>query len=346
MGRMFKAEYIEAMSRKASPTLIGAFVLAGVALLVISVLVFGGRELFQKTQRFVTYFDGSVQGLRVGSNVLFRGVRVGYVTDIQVVADESLTRYQIPVVFEILPDAVTVVSGGQALGDLSSADSRLQDMISAGLRTQLDIESFVTGQLVVDLDMYPETEAVFRGRNPRYPEIPSIPSGIQLLMQRVQEILNDVQRKVPLDRVVQDLLSAVNGFDKLVNSPDLHAAIAGVNRLVNSSETQNLPTTLQGALAELQAATRETRELVGRVDKELEPALQRALPLMEQLESTLREGEAVLRLARDQIEANPETAAQLAAALRELERSARAIRILVDTIERQPEALLRGKSAR
>ena len=70
------------MSRKASPTVIGAFVLAGVGLLVIGVLIFGGRELFQEKQKFVTYFEGSVQGLRVGSNVLFRGVRVGYVTDI------------------------------------------------------------------------------------------------------------------------------------------------------------------------------------------------------------------------------------------------------------------------
>jgi paraquat-inducible protein B len=80
------------------------------------------------------------------------------------------------------------------------------------------------------------------------------------------------------------------------------------------------------------------------VDQRLEPALQRALPLMEQLANTLQEGEAVLALARGQLESNPETAVQLADALRELERSARSIRILVDALERQPEALIRGKS--
>jgi len=345
MGKPPRAGYIDAMSRKASPTLIGAFVLAGVALLVVGALIFGGRELFQRKERFVTYFDGSVQGLRVGSNVLFRGVRVGYVTDIQVTADETLQNYQIPVVFEILPDAVTVISRGRTLGHLAPDDENLGDMIRAGLRTQLDVESFVTGQLVVNLDMLPDTDMVFRGRNPPYPEIPSVPSGIQQVMQRIEGFLTDVEQNVPLDRVVKDLLRAIEGFGDLVNSPDLKATLAGMNRLVNAEETQAVPAALQGALTELQAATRETRALVGRVDQRLDPALARAVPVMEQLKQTLHEGEAVLALARGQLESNPETAAQLAAALRELERSARAIRVLADTLERNPEALVRGKSA-
>lgn len=332
------------MSRKASPAMIGAFVLAGITLLVAGVLVFGGRELFQDKQKFVTYFEGSVQGLRVGSNVLFRGVRVGYVTDIQVLTDDSMLKYQIPVTFEILPESVTLISGGKAFRSLSTDNSRLENMIRAGLRTRLDVESFVTGQLVVDMDMHPETKAVFRGRSPPYPEIPSIPSGIQQVMQRIEAFLSNVQQKVPLDQVVEDLLGAIQGIDALVNSPDLKASLAGINQLVNARETQDLPAALNGALAELQAATRDARALIGNVDRRLDPALEKAVPLMEQLGATLQEGEAVLSLARGQLESNPETAAQLADALRELERSARAIRVLVDSLEREPEALIRGKS--
>jgi paraquat-inducible protein B len=334
------------MSHKASPTLIGTFVLVGIGLLVAGVLIFGGRELFQTKQKFVTYFEGSVQGLRVGSNVLFRGVRVGYVTDIQVTTDVGMLNYQIPVTFEILPDTVTVISGGKAFRSLSTTDSRVDAMIKAGLRTRLDFESFVTGQLVIDLDMHPESKAVFRGQNPPYPEIPSIPSGIQQVMQRIEAFLNNVQENVPLDRVAQDLMSAIRGFNELVNSPDLKAAIAGANKLVNSSDTQELPASLKGTLAELQAATRDARALIGHVDQRIDPALERAVPVMEQLQGMLREGEAVLALTRGQLESHPETAAQLASAVQELERSARAIRILVDSIERQPEALLRGKSKR
>jgi len=332
------------MSRKASPTVIGAFVLAGVALLVIGVLIFGGRELFQEKQKFVTYFEGSVQGLRVGSNVLFRGVRVGYVTDIDVITDESMLNYQIPVTFEILPESVTLISGGKAFGSPTTTSSRLDDMIRAGLRTRLDVESFVTGQLVVDMDMHPDTKAVFRGQNPPFPEIPSIPSGIQQVMQRIEAFLSNVQQKVPLNQVVEDLLGAIRGIDRLVNSPDLTASLAGINKLVNARETQDLPAALNGAMTELQAATRDARALIGNVDRRLDPALEKAVPLMEQLGATLKEGEAVLSLARGQLASNPETAAQLAAALRELERSARSIRVLVDSLEREPEALIRGKS--
>ena len=332
------------MSRKANPTLIGAFVLGGVALLIAGVLVFGGKDLFQRKPRFVTYFEGSVQGLRVGSNVLFRGVRIGYVTDIQLTADQSMLNYEIPVIFEIIPDAVKLVSDGKAVGNLMTGDSHLQDMIQAGLRTQLDVESFVTGQLVVNLDMHPEAPAVFHGHPPAYPEIPSIQSGMQQVLKRVQAFVTGIQEKVPVERIVEELMSAINGFDQLVNSPDLKQALAGINRVVNARETQDLPGALTGAIADLRAATRDARGLIGRTDQRLEPVLERAVPAIEQFERTLREGQEVLSLARAQLASNPETAEQLAKALREVERSARAIRILVDYLERQPESVLRGKT--
>lgn len=331
------------MSRKASPAMIGGFVIAGLALLVLAILIFGGREIFSEKQRFVTYFDSSVQGLRVGADVLFRGARVGYVTNIQVTTDEGMLDYQIPVTFEILPGSVKVLSGGTLAGSLSTDDSRLQDMIGAGLRTRLDVESFVTGQLVINLDMYPGTKATFRGQNPPYPEIPSIPSEIRQAMERIQGFLTAIENKVPIEKIVDDLVSGIGGFQQLMNSPDLKAALAGINTLVNSRDAKELPAALRAATTELQAAAADARRVIGTVDGQLEPALRRAVPVIEQLEATLKEGEAVLSIARSQIEANPETAVQLTNALRELERSARAIRLLVDSLERQPESLLRGK---
>ena len=266
------------MSRKASPTLIGAFVLTAVALLVAGVLVFGGQELFRKKQEFVTYFDGSVKGLRIGSNVLFRGVRVGYVTDIQVTTDPTMLQYEIPVTFEILPDAVTLGAGGQAF-PLSTTRTRLDEMIKAGLRTQLDVESFVTGQLVVNLDMHPDTKAVFHSQNAALREIPSIPSGIQQVLQRVQEFVTNVEQKVPIDKVVENLLSAISGFNDLVNSPDLRASLAGANKLINSPDTQALPARLGAALAELRASSADARALIGHVDHRLDPALEKAVQI-------------------------------------------------------------------
>ncbi len=330
------------MSRKASPTLIGAFVLGGVVLLIVAVLTFGGRELFQRKTRFVTYFQGSVQGLRIGSNVLFRGVRVGYVTDIRLNAEPDMLNFEIPVIFEIIPDAVTVVAADS--GKERPAAAPLDQMIEAGLRTQLDYESWVTGQLVINLDMHPDTPAVFRGHNPPYPEIPSIPSGIQQFIEQVRSLLSGIEQKVPLESIVNELMGAISGFNKLVNSEDLKGALAGINQLVNAKDTQQLPETLSAAIADLRAAGRDARTLIGRTDERLAPVLERAVPAIDQLERTLREGQHVLALAREQLESNPEAAAQLENTLREVQRSARAIRILVDYLERQPESVLRGKN--
>ena len=52
------------MSNKANPAIIGSFVLGAIALLIVAVLVFGGGELFSSKRYLMTYFDGSVKGLR------------------------------------------------------------------------------------------------------------------------------------------------------------------------------------------------------------------------------------------------------------------------------------------
>jgi len=114
---------------------------------------------------------------------------------------------------------------------------------------------------------------------------------------------------------------------------------------VNSRDTQELPADLTAAIADLRATSQEARALFGKTDQKLDTVLQRAVPALEQMEGTLREGEKVLKLTRGQLESNPEAAAQLARAVHEVERSARAIRILVDYLERQPESVLRGKPA-
>ena len=72
------------MGRRANPTVIGAFIIGAVALIVIGLLVLGRGQFFSDTQTFVLYFDGSVKGLNIGAPVDFQGVRVGSVTDIHV----------------------------------------------------------------------------------------------------------------------------------------------------------------------------------------------------------------------------------------------------------------------
>ena len=55
------------MSKRASPTIIGAFVVGAVALLVVGLVAFGSMNLFRRPLTYVMFFDSSVSGLSVGA---------------------------------------------------------------------------------------------------------------------------------------------------------------------------------------------------------------------------------------------------------------------------------------
>ena len=71
------------MSQRASPTLIGSFVVGAIVLLLVGIFLLGSGELFKKRYRFVCYFEDSVNGLREGSPVKFKGVEIGSVDQIR-----------------------------------------------------------------------------------------------------------------------------------------------------------------------------------------------------------------------------------------------------------------------
>src|SRR6267378_1080652 len=65
------------MSMRASPTLIGAFVLGASVLLVAGLLLWGGTGMFKTKYRYVMYFETAVTGLQKGAPVVLRGFDTG-----------------------------------------------------------------------------------------------------------------------------------------------------------------------------------------------------------------------------------------------------------------------------
>jgi paraquat-inducible protein B len=334
------------MSKKHSPTMIGAFALGALALLALGLVLFGGRQLFAENNRFVTYFQGSVKGLRIGSNVVFRGVRIGYVTDIQLVSDARMSSFSIPVVFEVLPGAFTIrKNGGSVSAMTSEVGNTPQSLVAAGLRAQLDVESFVTGQLIINLDMRPDQPAVFRGGgDTSYFEIPSIQSDIQQALEKVQRFLTVVQNQVPLEQIVAELQGALHGLNRLANSPELEATLVGLNRLINSEGTQKLPGSLNATLGDFRLAITEIHNVLSHVDAKIDPLAGSLDASLRQLDRTLGSAEQTLSAAGGQLRTDSENSYQLKATLKELEDTARSLRVLLDYLEQHPEALIRGKS--
>lgn len=333
------------MSKQTNPTLIGAFVVGAVALIAVAVALFGGSELFRETTKYVTYFDRSVKGLRVGSNVLFRGVRIGYVTDIRIVGDIDTLEFGIPVVFEVLPDAVSLIQEGRVLGSAAERDAIDVDrLIKAGLRAQLNSESLITGQLVIELDLLPETEPVFRGISPPYPEIPSIPSDIQQAIEDLRRFVTEVQSSVDVPEVLANLQNIAAGLDRIINSEEVERIFTGVERFVNSDDTQALTADLRVAVRDLRITLADTRNLVNNADTEVKGLAQKLDPVLQDLDAAIVEGGKVLADLDNQIGAESEVNYELINTLTEIQRAARSLRALTEYLERHPEAFLRGKT--
>ena len=88
------------MAKRQARFLTGLFVIAGVLIVVVAVVWLGASKYFEKGTLYVTYFDESVQGLQVDSEVKYRGVGVGNVKSIGVAPDNKLVEVVIKIALE------------------------------------------------------------------------------------------------------------------------------------------------------------------------------------------------------------------------------------------------------
>jgi paraquat-inducible protein B len=248
------------------------------------------------------------------------------------------------VTLEILPDTYIPISGGvpieEGLREAIPHDTLIRE---AGLRAQLEIESFVTGQLLVRLDMRPDTPIQMAGIRSEHPEIPTIRSDIQVLLARMQAWLSNISDTVDIDALAQGFTNALMGFAALTNSPDLHESLAGLNAFINNEDTQALSASLTSLLDELGVAVTDASELFNRADTGMNTLVNDVLPVLQQLGDTLQTAERTLQVAQLLLRGDSEQVYQLQSTLKEVENAATALREFFDYLERNPESLIRGK---
>lgn len=328
------------MSKKTHPALVGAFVLGALALAIAGIITFGSGHFFRAAERYVLYFEGSVKGLNVGAPVVFRGVQVGSVVQILIEFDERDLSFRIPVVIEILPERFTQVcceESGQSLQQQVGTPQFIDLMVERGLRAQLQMQSLVTGQLLVMFDMLPEREPRLVEAPSAYPQLPTIPSHFEQWTRAIEEL--------PLHEMAFKALAILEGIERFVQSPDLGEALRDVRttlvevqRLVRSMEQR-----LEGTDQQLRATLESARQMLANLDAQL-------MPLTEALTQTARSGQGALEETRRAMSALEGAAGEdsslryhLETTLAEIAAAARSLRTLSDYLERHPDALLRGK---
>ncbi|HWP58920.1 MAG TPA: MlaD family protein [Candidatus Acidoferrales bacterium] len=329
------------MSQRANPALIGAFIVGALALLVVLLLVFGSGTFFTRKTRAVMYFDGDIKGLRVGSTLSFRGVPVGSVEEIRATFDPKEKRFRIPVIVQFVHDTIEPKEMG-----VTTTRETLEILVQRGLRAQLQAESLLTGQLLVQLDFFPEAPPRQLAIDPdtRLIEIPTIPSVMQQVTETVMRALNRISQ-LPIEQLVSGVEQSLTSVNKLVTSPEVKDAIQNLNRAL--LEVRQLAERLDNQIDPLAANATETLQSINKLAQSTDQKL-------EGLAQSLRETAAAAKVTLEQtqktmasLEGFTDTGSPLRyevmKTLRELSDAARSVRVLTDYLEQHPEAVLFGR---
>lgn len=275
------------------------------------------------------YFDGSARGLNIGAPVTLRGITVGRVTDISLEYDLNDSTFKIPVDLEFEPERISVIGAGPMY-----AGPTAEELVRRGLRAQLRSGNLLTGQMLINLDVYPELdfkEVYYEGQ---YAVLPTIPSTIDSLIHNAGEIVDKLS-KLPIEAIGRNLNALVASASDIVQSPQLQGSLDNIEQLTR----------------ELGLTVTEARGAVGKIDELIEGVdglvqSGQAEEILSNLQSATGRFDRTLAELETTVAGFQTDSDAYQAMLRlmhELSTAARSLRQMADYLERHPEALIKGK---
>jgi paraquat-inducible protein B len=322
------------MSRT-TPTLIGAFVIGSLVLIVTAVLFFGSGAFRERRLSVVSFFNGSVAGLRVGAPVTFRGVPVGEVKSLGVRVIPSTGDLAVQVNMELVPGMVAVY-GAEPVREQDS----IPDLVQRGLTAQLVKESFVTGLLNVELAFRPGVQTSRVG-DTRVPEVPTVPGELEALTRQLQTVdvvatlaaLQRTAESLNAILVSRELGQAVKDLPEITGA--LKHAVATVER-----EVTTLSRTGRDVLGSTDASLQKT---LGSIDKLAISLDSETASTLSMLRETLANANVTLDGTRMVLDPKGQTVLQVQRAIDDLATTAARMRNFAERVDRNPSVLLRGR---
>jgi phospholipid/cholesterol/gamma-HCH transport system substrate-binding protein len=233
------------MAKRQARFLTGLFVIVGVLIGVVAVVWLGASKYFEKGSMYVTYFDESVQGLQVDSEVKYRGVGVGNVKSIGVAPDQRLVEVVIKIALE---------------GDVEH--TIVSQLRAAG----------ITGIVFVELDRRKPDEQVFLPPERikiGYTVIPSKPSQTKQIVSGIDQLIERVSQ-VDLKGLSDQLKSTSRAMETFVAGPEMKNILKNLDSTTATLESGLrridgilAEGSIQGILEETQRGLEEARRGVG-----------------------------------------------------------------------------------
>lgn len=304
-------------NNKANPTLIGVFLIGAIFLILVALFTYGSGQMFKKQDKFILYFESSVNGLDVGAPVKFKGVKIGQVERIMIRYNQADNSARVPVLIEIDTGRLK-----QELGvtvNLSDPKEFLFQ-VNSGLRGKLEYQSYVTGKFYIELDYYQDERPIVLVQKERiYKEIPTIESNMKELWETALNSLSEIS-KIDFAGISNHLDSAVKKLDN---------GLGDIN--------------FKGLNDSFIGASNSVKKLADSVQKNVNPIAGDIHNAVADLRETLKQIQGAVSVVYDL--SDPESTLRYGVddALTEFTHAARSIGALAEYLERNPSALLTGK---
>ena len=329
------------MTPKALKFRIGLFLTLAGALFVGSLFFFGLTSFFQQKTVFVSFFDESLRGLNAGSNVRFRGVKIGEVRDIRLSLGGDATGRGIPVIYEIDTSRLQDKLGVPV--DISTPEN-YKNALSDGLTAKLSSESLVTGQLYVDLDFRPSAKKAKPWTvNEKFLYIPSTPSLLADVTDQLVKIVQNIS-KVDFAAIGGDLDNLLVRLDKTLadidaekTSRNLNATLASVRELIKSGDFQSMAKQVSQTGAAFEKLAHDLRDGKGEIGRPLAGAI---AEMAEATQSANAMAESLTAL----VESATGPVTEIEETLIEFRMATEALQSFIEFLRRHPNALIFGKN--
>ncbi len=203
------------------------------------------EKSYRIRRRYLAHFGGSVQGLSPGAPVMFRGIKIGEVIDLKLVYDAERVDFSIPVLMELQPERIHVGLEIPEEGDLRP----MMALVRRGLRAQLATANLLTGQLQIELDIFPDAEPAELDLSQAYPVIPTVETPLDKLASGLTRIVERLD-EVPIKQIGDELNKSMKA---------LSATLEAANSLLDPDGPTRRE--LTRAITELAQAARSARLL-------------------------------------------------------------------------------------
>lgn len=312
---------------------LGLFVVAGVVMALTTIAVLGARTLRKEVGRYVSYFDESVQGLEVGSPIKFRGVTIGTVGKIDVAPDHRHVEVTSDIgVAELARLRLNVGEG------LVKRDGSKKLQMQTDLRIQL-ASAGLTGVKFLQLDFFPVED--FPPPVLPFPVPDNYIPAAASTMKNIEDSLTKIANRLP--EVTEQLSGILTRVDVILGEfqdkklPDQIATLLGNSNHVLAEaqgkieqvDTGKLSKGAEKTLIGVNDAVGRMNALLARVDGD-KGLLTSVVRASDAFGDTVRNADGI--------------GGQLEDALSSVQEAAKSIHKLAESLDRDPDMLLKGRS--